>query len=77
MAIHKTKFIEVSKIDNEYHWKPFSPVYETARVPQYLFDEYVETRTKYEAMRGELETYFTPKKVNEGEVHKLNSPSQE
>jgi hypothetical protein len=70
-----TKTIEISKIENDYHWKPFSkeaePTHETAKVPLWLFEGYIEHRTKLRDLRQEIETYFK-KTVSEGEVVKFN-----
>lgn len=70
MATSKT--IEIAKIDDEFHYKPFNHKLETVKIPILLFDEYIETRTKYLAMREEIESYFTPRKMDEGEIYKLS-----
>lgn len=62
--------VQIIKEGDEFHWKPFNAKHSTT-IPAELFVEYVEARTAYLEYKKELETYFQPIKVNEGEIHRL------
>ncbi len=66
------KFIEVAEIDKEFHWKPFNKEIETREVPVWLFDGYVDIRSKYLDLKAEIHSYPIKVPVKEGEIIKFD-----
>lgn len=53
------KTISVIKVGDEYHFKPFNNEHwQLAQVPVWLFDGYLDTRTKLRDIKDDIETYF-------------------
>jgi hypothetical protein len=52
--------IPIIKIDNDFHYKPFSDLkgHETAKVPSWIFDAFIQARSQLRDLKDEINSYF-------------------